>query len=82
MCLFGGKRKSGSFTPGVKPIQDTDTSLPEAKKVTPDDKEKDVKYGGKGARSESAQQSQGAKSLMINLPSSEGASTGGVNTGQ
>ena len=80
MCIFGHKKAKPNYTPGVQPILQTETSLPEAKKVAPDDAQKDVQFGGKGARAEVTQQSQGAKSLMINLPNTQqpGGQTGGL----
>ena len=84
MCLFKPKMKGGGFTPGVKPVQDTDTALPEAQDLIPEtDKDTDISYG-KGRKEQQQQQAQGARSLAINLPNAThpGAQTGGVNTTQ
>jgi len=81
MCLFRTpKPKGGGFTPGVKPIQETDTALPEVRDLKPDEPS-DVSYG-KGRKEQQQQKSQGARSLAINLPNATqpGANTGGLNT--
>ena len=84
MCLFRTpKPKGGGFTPGVPPVQDTDTSLPEARDVRPEKEVADISYG-KGRKEQQQQQSQGARSLAINLPNATqpGAQTGGLNSNQ
>ena len=78
--MKGGK----SFTPGVKPIQDTDTALPEVQDLRPEkDVDTDVSYG-KGRKEQQQQKSQGARSLAINLPNAtqQGANTGGLSQNQ
>ena len=84
MCLFRTpKPKGGGFTPGVAPVQDTDTSLPEARDVRPEKEVADISYG-KGRKEQQQQQSQGARSLAINLPNATqpGANTGGLSSNQ
>ena len=85
MCLFKTKMKGGkAFTPGVKPIQNTDTALPEAQDLRPDtDKDTDISYG-KGRKEQQQQQAQGSRSLAINLPNAtqQGANTGGLSQNQ
>ena len=84
MCLFSdNKPKGGGLTPGVAPIKDTDTSLPEAKPVRPEKEVADVSYG-KGRKAQQQQKAQGARSLAINLPNATqpGAQTGGLNINQ
>ena len=81
MCLFRTpKPKGGGFTPGVAPVKDTDTALPEVRDLKPDEPA-DVSYG-KGRKEQQQQKSQGARSLAINLPNATqpGANTGGLNT--
>jgi len=81
MCLFRTpKPKGGGFTPGVAPVKDTDTALPEVRDLKPDEPA-DVSYG-KGRKQQQQQKSQGARSLAINLPNATqpGANTGGLNT--
>ena len=80
MCIFNSaKPRGGGFTPGVKPIKDTDTSLPEPKKLREDVKT-DVTYGGKGKKEGQTQKAQGARSLAIPLPNAtqQGANIGGL----
>ena len=84
MCLFTKPKPSkGGFTPGVKPVQDTDTSLPQAKTLKPEKEVSDVSYG-RGRKEQQQQKAQGARSLAINLPNATqpGAQTGGLNTTQ
>ena len=84
MCLFRPPRpKNAGYTPATTPIQDTDTSLPEAKTLKPKDEVTDIAYG-KGRKEQQQQQAQGARSLAINLPNTAqpGAQTGGLNTNQ
>ena len=81
MCLFKTpKPKGGGYTPGVAPIQDTDTSLPTKKDLVKDDKPTDVTYGGKSKKEGQTQKAQGARSLAINLPNAtqKEATTGGL----
>ena len=76
--------KGQGFTPGVKPVQDTDTALPEVKDLRPDKKvDTDITYG-KGRKEQQQQKSQGARSLAINLPNAtqQGANTGGLSQNQ
>ena len=78
--MKGGK----SFTPGVKPIQDTDTALPEVQDLRPEkDVDTDISYG-KGRKEQQQQKAQGARSLAINLPNAtqQGANTGGLSQNQ
>tara|TARA_R100000458_G_C8075348_1_gene112356 strand:+ start:54 stop:314 length:261 start_codon:yes stop_codon:yes gene_type:complete len=84
MCLFTKPKPSGGgFTPGVKPVKDTDTSLPQAKTLKPEKEVSDVSYG-RGRKEQQQQKAQGARSLAINLPNATqpGAQTGGLNTTQ
>jgi len=84
MCLFRSTKKSQGFTPGVKPVQDTDTALPEVKDLRPDKEvDTDITYG-KGRKEQQQQKAQGARSLAINLPNATqpGAQTGGLNSNQ
>ena len=83
MCLFRSKKSQGTYTPGVKPVQDTDTSLPAAQEVIkPGETDTQVSYGTK-KKNQAAPQN--AQSLAINLPNPNaqqtGAATGGINTG-
>ena len=83
MCLFRTpKPKGGGFTPGVAPVKDTDTALPEVRDIKPDEPA-DVSYG-KGRKEQQQQKSQGARSLAINLPNAtqQGANTGGLSQNQ
>ena len=84
MCLFGSKNKGGGYTPGVKPIQDTDTPLPTGSPLRQEKDRAEVSYGGGGKRGEATQKSKGARDLMINLPATtqEAAQQGGLNSGQ
>ena len=84
MCLFKTKMKGQGFTPGVKPVQDTDTALPEVKDLRPEKKvDTDITYG-KGRKEQQQQKAHGARSLAINLPNATqpGAQTGGLNANQ
>jgi len=84
MCLFKTpKPKGGGYTPGVAPIANTDTSLPEAQVVKPEKEVSDVSYG-KGRKEQQQQKAQGARSLAINLPNATqpGAQTGGLNSNE
>ena len=84
MCLFKPKMKGKGFTPGVKPVQNRDTALPEAQDLRPEkDVDTDISYG-KGRKEQQQQQSQGARSLAINLPNAtqQGANTGGLSSNQ
>jgi hypothetical protein len=84
MCLFKQNKGKTTFTPGVKPVQDTDTALPEVKDLRPDKEvDTDITYG-KGRKEQQQQQAQGARSLAINLPNATqpGAQTGGLNSNQ
>ena len=76
--------KGGGFTPGVKPVQNRETALPEAQDLRPEKEvDTDSSYG-KGRKEQQHQQSQGARSLAINLPNTAqpGAQTGGLNANQ
>ena len=78
--MKGGK----AFTPGVKPVQQTDTALPEAQDLRPEkDVDTDITYG-KGRKEQQQQKAQGARSLAINLPNAtqQGAQTGGLSQNQ
>ena len=84
MCLFRTpKPKGGGFTPGVAPVADTDTALPEVKDLKKTDEPADVSYG-KGRKEQQQQKAQGARSLAINLPNAtqQGANTGGLSQNQ
>ena len=84
MCLFKPKMKGKGFTPGVKPVQNRDTALPEAQDLRPEKEvDTDISYG-KGRKEQQQQQAQGARSLAINLPNTAqpGAQTGGLNANQ
>jgi hypothetical protein len=82
MCLFRTQRSGSSFTPGTKPIQDTDTALVEGRQVTKEDEVADIGYGTEGKKNLEGidDVSNPASSLAINTPKDTTASTSGVNT--
>ena len=78
--MKGGK----SFTPGVKPVQNRETALPEVQDLRPEkDVDTDISFG-KGRKEQQQQKAQGARSLAINLPNAtqQGANTGGLSQNQ
>ena len=81
MCLFRSKKSSGSYTPPTTQIANTDTSLPSAQTVVPEQPDTSLAYGSKKA-GDGQQQRQNAQSLAINLPNAQqgGAQQAGLNT--
>ena len=82
MCLFSSNQKSGpQFTPGTKPIRDTDTTLTVGRVVRKDTDKPTVAYGTEGKKSieGGGRERNPASSLAISVPKAPAANTSGVN---
>ena len=79
MCLFSAPdTPKAAIPPAVKPIQETDTALPDSKDLVEPGEEAKTEYGSKSTPT--PKQKQTSDSLRIPLnPGGTGNETGGVN---
>ena len=80
MCLFQ-KQVTTAGAPAIRPMQDQDSSLPEARDTKDADKVTGIKYGSsKKDTGSAAAKKTGTDALTINLNQNQGSSTtGGMN---